>query len=582
MSGRHRLIGGAAIVVVVGLAVVGLLLILNDQDSAEDDSGDDIATAPAEESSTTEAGGDSDAGDARDNGESDSSDGELDEAPAEPSEPPGVQPVVARVVPGPGWGEDPSSEIGQRWLVPWDGGFLAIATRSLPVPFPELTEEQQALFPQEILDLFEDDPAESVQDASDRILEAGLDDAALEVLQSHPELDELIMGTPPEIVLEVWVSADGVDWEPLSEELLPPLFDPPTTGYLSFVASTGDRLALVSEEYDAATGQTRTITLATTTDLEEWHVETLEPDDPDAPEWGYTDTYISGFALGESGWVVAIGSYTYLDPIRLLPPADRTQLELGGPWTVRQTAEGIAVDTFNGDSASYTWDQLGIDKETYESYKHGQTETTVLTLAENGSVASQSLGGEAVELIAVTDHGVFATIVSPGGGKSELMVSTDGTSWDAVPTPPLDRNYFAAIWAFGDSLLLVSDKIYLGSPYGSAWTEVDISEAIDPQQLNLMTMPSTSPHGLAMVLDVTDYSRQVESEFSEQPPDTPWGDVEPEFAVLATVDGSSWLVEPLDVDPATEEIWAATTAISGDLLLVSYGDTTLLYDLSDL
>jgi|GEM_PF-2560868 len=83
--------------------------------------------------------------------------------------------------PGSVAGANGAPEYGE-WIVPWDDGFLAGSISFLPQPLPdELPEDVIALFPQEVIDLFDGDLPDTIAEAIEQISEAGLLDVVSEI-----------------------------------------------------------------------------------------------------------------------------------------------------------------------------------------------------------------------------------------------------------------------------------------------------------------------------------------------------------------------------------------------------------------
>ena len=79
-------------------------------------------------------------------------------------------------------GSNGAPEYGE-WSVPWEDGFLVGSTYFPPQPLPdELPEEVRALFPQEVLDLFDGGLPATISEATTMLSDAGLLDVVSEII----------------------------------------------------------------------------------------------------------------------------------------------------------------------------------------------------------------------------------------------------------------------------------------------------------------------------------------------------------------------------------------------------------------
>ena len=93
-------------------------------------------------------------------------------------------------------GSNGAPEYGE-WSVPWEDGFLVGSTFFPPQPLPdELPEEVRALFPQEVLDLFDGGLPATISEATTMLSDAGLLDVVSEIISNNPEAYDAIYGTP--------------------------------------------------------------------------------------------------------------------------------------------------------------------------------------------------------------------------------------------------------------------------------------------------------------------------------------------------------------------------------------------------
>lgn len=168
--------------------------------------------------------------------------------------------------------DTPADEQGYvpvQWLVPWDDGFLAAGTRYTPQPLPDqLPPDIAALFPPEVTALFPDGLPPTQQEAMDILNEAGLLDVVMDILDEYPDAMDAIQSAPrpdPELVA-AW-SSDGDTWTPTD------LGQPDGLGVVSMLSVSGDRLTLAGSIEPTEDGEPWTMTVASTTDLENWSSE---------------------------------------------------------------------------------------------------------------------------------------------------------------------------------------------------------------------------------------------------------------------------------------------------------------------
>ena len=594
--------------------------------------------------------------------------------PAENSEPAASEPEPAESS-GP-----QASNQSPPWLVPWGDGFMAITTEPEEVPFPELSDEQSELFPEEVQELFAERPPDSVAEATQRVIEAGLSAEVLAVFEEHPDLEKLITGTQSRILFEAWVTDDGTDWEPAD-------IDFAIAGFPSMITSDGTTLAVITEYRPAEPdAESATITVATSDDLQEWEVQTITEEPAATPEWVDGGVYLTGFALGSGRWVAAIAHSSHVDPLQLLPEEEAEAL-MGTGFALSTSAEGIHISTEEDcppipdaeclpEAQTYTWTELGIDQATFDAFMHGETSATIVSASVSedtggggGGTTSFDVPDAVVESLAINEIGSFALLSSSGDGTPRLLRSQGGITWDPLPLPPMDRYGVAGIWSVDDGLLLAGNDAYLSPPDGSEWSPTEFPEELEEGQFSFIG-PRTQPtRGLALAIEATAYGYidppvldvTIEAQGGYElnavsnpehdtvtltasgvepqrvlavsvvtfPPhpddsteaftfhedgliqltdvsigevvasfsidqiiiaqdaalegmaleDTEFALPESKYALVATTDAKNWLVEPIDSDPNTEEIWMVAATINGNRVLLSVGGATELYEL---
>jgi len=343
-----------------------------------------------------------------------------------------VQLVDGAVRPGSAAGANGAPQFGE-WIVPWADGFLVGTTQSAPQRLPdELPAEVLALFPQEVIDFFDGDLPDTVDEATEQLSEAGLLDAVTEVIQNNPVASDAIFGAPTEApTLDVRFTVDGVAWEPREMVL------PSGATYLSSVAAVGDRLAAVYSVVDPLTGSSvdGTITVATTTDLTNWTTQDIVAPSPSELPDGFTwQASAQGFAANDNGWVVSVYGSVDMDPYALVPAEVRDEIDAANGMGVSTDELGITIqydfdDTGNtaGRTRTFTWDELGVAPDVAQLVS-GQNPASTLWAA--------TWDGEPVPTDGPRDGGTIA--VTPAGfvqWTDRTWFSPDGVTWTANPLP---------------------------------------------------------------------------------------------------------------------------------------------------
>ena len=287
-------------------------------------------------------------------------------------------------------------------VLPWKGGFLAIHTIDQPTPFPELTEEQTARFPEEVLDLFAGSPPETVGEAISRVIEADLTDEMETFFRSNDDLYTLIMETRTPSKLEAWTTADGIDWE-----FAGPL-EPPGEVDFTHVVSDGERLLIAG---DAA--------IVASPDLQNW---------TSLPIPASEHLWVSTIDAGSGGWAASIyGSSEFGGRSVLL-----------GDWSDDPVSVMVDVDVIDGS----------------------------LVRTETGAVALASEDRDTVLLSVDGERGTYATGALPDGSQTATLSSLDGGALLSTPDSLLVSRDDGATWNRVELPGLPADLLLVDSFWG--------------------------------------------------------------------------------------------------------------------
>lgn len=345
--------------------------------------------------------------------------------------------VVAGVGVPVGAGSLPSDG-GLQWLVPWRDGFLATTGGYVPQPLPdELPDDIISRFPQEVIDLFDGELPDTIDEAIAMLNEAGLYDEVNEIVVNDPEVSAAIYGeTVPQIDPKVYFSTDGADWEQVDFVL------PPSIDSVHQVASTGDRLVAMGEGQPTNTTTQPAparpqgpLMVASTTNLTDWEIVELETPAPpvDIPDTFSHYAWPQSLSVDADRWVVSTSSSIEVDVDRLVRERGLTS---DGGMSVSATDDGYAIAVHDGrpgdatpsEQFVVTWDELGASAELVELMTSGVGEESVVHSAAWEGEVARSLIGHTSSVVAIAD-GLYAT------GFEGLSYSADGVSWHPVETP---------------------------------------------------------------------------------------------------------------------------------------------------
>jgi hypothetical protein len=341
-----------------------------------------------------------------------------------------------------------------EWATPWRDGFIVGAQSYTPQPLPdELPEEIVALFPPEVVELFDGELPPTISEATAMLSEAGLLDVVTDILAANPEASDAIYSVPVADdgpTLDVRFTTDGVTWEPIEMTL------PPGASYFPGVTTVGDRLAIAYTTVDPATGMNvdGTVRVASTADLVNWDVqEVVTPPPPVTFPAGIRwSTDVADFAANESGWALSVHGGVSVDPAALLPEEARADLEGDVGYGMSNDSSGITIERTVGDTVEtdrYTWEELGIgpDVAAYLGDQGYQPNLWTSTWAGTPTLTGVEAG--------------FGQLVATAAGflriGDDVRFSPDGETWTTVELPVDDASVSGSLVFDGGVVLLVSD-----------------------------------------------------------------------------------------------------------------------------
>ncbi len=358
---------------------------------------------------------------------------------------------VARV--GASAGTNGAPEYGE-WSVPWEDGFLVGSTFFPPQPLPEeLPDDVLALFPQEVIDVFDGELPATISEATAMLSEAGLLDVVSEIIADNPEANDAIYGTPADVTptLDVRFTIDGTSWEPRAIVL------PPGATSLSGAAAVGDRLAVVYSIVDPLTGMAADgrVVVATTTDLSTWTTqEIVLPAPGDLPEGVNWSVFAQGLVANETGWVVPVYSSVDVDAYSLVPEDVRNGIDDSRGLSVGTDNDGITIESdFDEEgnnparTLSYTWEELGIAPDVAALFNDQEFTPTVWAATWGGTPAPTDAPPAQGPMVATPAGFVL--------WNDQTWFSPDGVTWTASPLP-IGASWVSGAFTVDDGLIVLS------------------------------------------------------------------------------------------------------------------------------
>ena len=320
------------------------------------------------------------------------------------------------------------------------------------------------------------------------------------------------------------VSADGLDWSPL-ERLPIRLPDPQTDhdrsswpyrrgGSSVIAASDGERLVLAMLGEDTV--------VAITSDLTRW--ETFEipaPSSEGLPDGVTAEPFGINLAIGPEGWLLVREVQLGVDPW-VIAPADIREAardiylrhpDYVGGERVQGESQGLEIDWTTEQqepsdpylSRFVTWEELGIDEDTYREYGwvHFANKPYTPSHLASGEAWVAEWGNEPVRNglptvsggfwneVVGTDAGYYARFYWGEAGYPQVVgpdyFSADGSTWDRRDTPVLNGlPYFADMSVVTDGIVLnghlfypgsateSESQLWLGDATGTNWRPVEL------------------------------------------------------------------------------------------------------------
>jgi hypothetical protein len=478
--------------------------------------------------------------------------------------------VTVEVVQRPGMPGQPAGVGGApdygEWSSAWGDGFLVGTQTFEPRPLPEeLPEEIVALFPPEVVELFDGELPPTIDEATDMLSEAGLLDVVADIIAENQEAYDAIYSVPADSdgpTLDVRFTTDGVTWEPIE------MTAPPGASYFSSVATVGDRLVVAYSTADPMLGTSSdgVVRIASSADLANWDVQEVVTPPPATFPAGITwSADIGGFAANESGWVASVYSGVNVNPEELLDAElqpvladgefgfnysfDETgvTIERSGPATVTTTVvddpDGTGPDDTDPEpyatvpdsvpdvpeTTTYTWEELGIAPDVAAYLGNQRYEPALWSSTWDGTPTPAGVDTGTGQVVA-TSAGFLRT----GDG---IEFSPDGIAWTAVELP-VDDAYVSGAFAFdGGVILLVAasdggTQVYRTDATGGSPVLLDV-----PGLPEFVQSAHQSTSNGAIVLDS-----------AEPPPPTPPPLVVEYEGHRITIDSASGTIEIVDTE----------------------------------
>ena len=372
--------------------------------------------------------------------------------------------------------------------------------------------------------------------------------------------------------------ADGLTWSdfealpvPFSDVLVSDARD----DSIRAAASDGQRLLFVVQ-------QDNRILVSITGDLTNWDtIEIVPPPTDGLPHGVRAKTSADGLTIGPDGWLLRTSTRLGVD-LRVLAPADIGESAQNIRFDVPES-QGLNVE-WNTEqqepgepyfSRFVTWEELGIDEDTYLHYGIAEYLMSPRTPSWliSGEVWSANWGQEPIraELPEVrgavgwqidgTDAGYVGLpeIGKPGTVVVEhpMFFSSDGLTWAAIDGPEGDRVSLLQLSAVENGIVVAGDVLdsqdpyfpdryspvgyglWLGDATGSDWRSVALPGLPERSWLGLRY----GDRGAAGVVGL------------------PEGDWRAQW-IVASIDGANWLVME---EPAAGDLWMM--AVNGDVMV---------------
>ena len=447
---------------------------------------------------------------------------------------------------------EPVTRISGGWLLPWGEGFLEVG-------YPIVDEDQE-----DRARLFTRVSADGLNWSPPARLSVPLPDTQIHDARRWGELDwayTVTFGTGPDTQIN-----DVHRWSQLR--------------FVLGAGSDGKRLILAMQ-------QGADVFAAITSDLTRWEVHKIPPPYRDGLPDGVEATTrgAPGLAVGPEGWLIYREIALEVDPW-VIAPADiresAQEIFLGNPdyvggERVHGEPQGIEVEwrTEEHDpddpffSRFVTWEELGIDEDSYRDYgiAHFARKPGTPSWLASGEVWVAKWGNNPVRAalptvggfwgrVVGTDTGYFASAWEGEVGYPQVLgshhFSADGSTWVGRSTPvdggmPLSVGRSIVTdgivldgrlsYPFSDTER--ESQLWLGDATGTDWRPVELPEPSEDSWFELR-----SSHGGAVVVGGP----------SEDDSSVEW--------MMASRDGVNWLVVE---DPTVADL--RSFAINGDVMV---------------
>ena len=341
----------------------------------------------------------------------------------------------------------------------------------------------------------------------------------------HPVMDE---DRADRTRLVSRISADGIDWSPI-ERLPIRMPDPQIVGLPSvwpyrrggssvITASDGERLVLGM--LAGNTGEDTVV--AITSDLTRWEIfEIPVPSSEGLPDGVTAEPSVIDLAIGPEGWLLLREVQLGVDPW-VIAPADIREtaryIELGDPDYVggehiQGESQGLEIEwetDQHGPNDPYfsrfvTWEELGIDEDTYREYGriHFGNKPYSPSWLASGEVWAAEWGNSPVRSalpdmsggfwsgVVGTDAGYLARSRWGEAGYPQVVgpdyFSADGSNWVRRDTPILNGlPYFGGMSIVMDGVVLngrlldldsgteSESQLWLGDATGTNWRPIEL------------------------------------------------------------------------------------------------------------
>ncbi len=309
--------------------------------------------------------------------------------------------------------------------------------------------------------------------------------------------------------LVVRSSADGLAWSAI--ETCPfPFADvpaPDTSEYpIGGTASDGQRLLLTMRHEDR-------VLVSITSDLSHWETFEVVLTQPDGLPYGVrADTRVQHLAIGPDGWLLLTETHLGVD-LWVLAPADIREsaqhIQFGYP-----ESQGLAVKWKTEQQAPdepyhsrfVTWEELGIDEDTYSDYGIAEYANKPYTPSWLRSLNSWSAGrglkpvraglpqvsrANSWRIVGTDASDVGLPWIAEAGyppavGVNEMFFSSDGTTWDRIDTPGGVGVTLMNLTTVENGILVVGDvseeayynpirsQLWFADATGSDWRSVEL------------------------------------------------------------------------------------------------------------